>query len=350
MNILCALLLPFVLSAILIPFLIKIAVPAKAYALENKRTVHHGHIPRIGGVAIYIASIITMALLYPTDRSILGMYIASSVMFFTGLIDDFVDLPAKVKLFFQFISALILLAFGIRVDSLRLLGFTFDIPLLSVLFTLLWVVGISNAINLSDGLDGLCGGMNLVVLSVVIAISLVDRRFDIVLLALILSGAILGFLIFNAHPASIFMGDCGSLFLGCMTASISLLGFKSSTMMTLAFPILILILPITDTLSAMLRRKIAHKSVNEADKAHLHHQLMRRFGMANSVIIMCAITFLFGMCAFLYIVNKPLGLIAMLLMMLAVELFIERSGMISPKFHPLCSLIYQIRKALHLKK
>lgn len=120
MNILCALLLPFALSGLLIPVVKKLSGPSDAWAKQNERTIHHGRISRIGGIAIYLAFSITMALLYPTDRAILGVYLASSVMFFTGLVDDFLDLPAKVKLLFQVISALILLYFGIHVDTLRI--------------------------------------------------------------------------------------------------------------------------------------------------------------------------------------------------------------------------------------
>lgn len=344
MNILCALLLPFALSGLLIPVVKKLSGPSDAWAKQNERTIHHGRISRIGGIAIYLAFSITMALLYPTDRAILGVYLASSVMFFTGLVDDFLDLPAKVKLLFQVISALILLYFGIHVDTLRIFGISFEFPVLSGMFTILWVVGISNAINLLDGLDGLCGGMILVILSVVIAISIVDRRFDIVLISLILMGSILGFLIYNAHPASIFMGDCGSLFLGCMIASISLLGFKSSTALTLAFPILILILPITDTLSAIVRRALKHQRFDHPDKSHLHHLLMRRFGQTKSVIIMCGITFLSGISAFIYILSKPVGLVVILTLCIAVELFIERTGMISEKYHPMIGLWHRMHR------
>lgn len=129
-----------------------------------------------------------------------------------------------------------------------------------------------------------------------------------------------------------------------MIASISLLGFKSSTMMTLSFPILILILPIIDTFSAILRRKIKHIPFDQADRSHLHHQLMARFGQTTSVLIMCAITFGFGMSAFVYIHDRRIGMLLMFILMLGIELFIERTGMISPSFHPIHSLFRGIFK------
>lgn len=338
METLLAFVVPFCLSTVLIPLVKKVSIKTEAWAKQNERTIHHGIISRIGGIAIFVAFSVGLALFFKADRSIQGIYLASSLMFLIGLWDDFLDLPAKFKFLLQVGCAIILLVFGVRVDTLRVLGVPITNTAITSLFTILWVVGITNAINFLDGLDGLCGGMILVVLSVVCSISIVDQRGDIVLLSLIMMGSILGFLLYNSHPASIFMGDCGSLFLGCMIASISLLGFKSSTMMTLSFPILILILPIIDTFSAILRRKIKHIPFDQADRSHLHHQLMARFGQTTSVLIMCGITFGFGMSAFVYIHDRRAGMFLMLLLMGGVELFIERTGMISPSFHPIHSL------------
>lgn len=346
MRTVLAFVVPFLCSAILIPFVKYISKKTDAWARQNSRTIHHGIISRIGGIAIFLAFSLGLLFFFKPDRSILGIYLCSSMMFLIGLWDDFMDLPAKLKFVLNILAALILIYYGVGVSTLRIFGYAITNPVICAIFTIGWVVGISNAINLLDGLDGLCGGMILVVLSVVCSISLVDRRGDMVILSLILMGAILGFLLYNAHPASIFMGDCGSLFLGSMIASLSLLGFKSSTMMTLSFPMLILVLPIVDTFSAILRRKIKKMPIDQADRSHLHHQLMQRFGQTNSVIIMCGITFGFGISAFIYIYNRTAGLIVMLLLLLTVELFIERTGMISPHFHPLHSAFRWVGKTL----
>ncbi|UNT96859.1 MraY family glycosyltransferase [Allobaculum mucilyticum] len=344
MTTVLAILTPFLISAALIPAVKRLSYPSNAWAKINNRTIHHGRISRIGGIAIYVAFSVALMVMSKADRSITGIYLASSAMFFIGLTDDFLDLPAKLKFVLQVLASLILLYFGVRVDTLHILGYAIRSNFICSLFTILWVVGITNAINLLDGLDGLCGGMILVVLSVICAISIVDRRGDMVLLSLMLSGAILGFLLYNAHPASIFMGDCGSLFLGCMVASFSLLGFKSSTTITLGLPILTLFLPIIDTFSAILRRKIKNIPVDQADRSHLHHQLLRRFGQTNSVIIMCGITFLFGMSAFVYIYSRKIGIVLILGLLFGVELFIERTGMISDSFHPFHSAIRFVRR------
>jgi UDP-GlcNAc:undecaprenyl-phosphate GlcNAc-1-phosphate transferase len=140
------------------------------------------------------------------------------------------------------------------------------------------------------------------------------------------------------------MGDCGSLFLGFMISAISLLGFKSSTILTLALPILLLMLPIIDTLSAILRRTLKGMKFMEADKSHIHHLLMRQFGHRNTVIIMCGLTALFGLSAFAYMINRNIGFFVMVAILLAVEIFIEKSAMISEKFHPLIGLWHRIQR------
>ena len=332
-------LVPFLISMLLTPCVKRYSIIAKAYAKENKRTVHHGKISRIGGVSIYLAFMITAALFMKADQAITGIILGGTIMFFTGLVDDLIDITPKTKLLFELLAALVLIYFGVSIDVLRLpFGIQIDFGLISVLFTILWVAGITNAVNLIDGLDGLCGGMSVVILVVIGSLAMIERRPDILSLTYILAGGTLGFLIYNAHPASIFMGDCGSLFLGFMISAISLVGFKSSTIMTLALPILLLMLPIVDTLSAILRRTLKGMKFSEADKSHIHHLLMNQFGHRNTVIIMCSVTALFGVSAYVYMLNRNLGFAVMLVVMLVVELFIEKSAMISAKFHPLLGL------------
>ena len=146
------------------------------------------------------------------------------------------------------------------------------------------------------------------------------------------------------------MGDCGALFLGFIISAISLLGFKSSTIMTLALPLLLLGLPIIDTLSAILRRTLKGHKFSEADKSHIHHLLMNKFGHKNTVIIMCIVTALFGLTAYCYMINKGLGFLSLFVIMLAVEMFIEVSGMISDKYHPVLSIARRVRKKMSRAK
>ena len=345
------LVLPLIISALITPVVKQIGYRLDAFAQMNERTVHHGKIVRIGGVAIYLAFIITMALYVKTDMAMNGILIGSTIMFIGGLVDDLVNLKPLYKFSFQVVAAIVLIASGVTLDVIRLpLGITINMGVVSFIVTFFWITGITNAVNLIDGLDGLCGGISVIILTVIAMLAVIEGRGDVEMIALILVGATLGFLLYNAHPASIFMGDCGALFLGFIISAISLLGFKSSTIMTLALPLLLLALPIIDTLSAILRRTLKGHKFSEADKSHIHHLLMNKFGHKNTVIIMCIVTALFGLTAYVYMINKGIGLISLFVIMLAVDLFIEGSGMISDKYHPILSVSRRIIRRLTRKK
>lgn len=343
--------LPFTISMVLTPIVKRIAFRLDAFAQINERTVHSGKIVRIGGAAIYLAFIVSMSVFMKTDMAMNGILLGGTIMFFGGLIDDFVNLRPLYKFTFQIVAAVVLIASGVTLDVIRLpLGITIPMGVISVIVTFLWITGITNAVNLIDGLDGLCGGISVIILFVIAMLAVIERRSDVEMLSLILAGATLGFLIYNAHPASIFMGDCGALFLGFIISAISLLGFKSSTIMTLALPLLLLGLPIIDTLSAILRRTLKGHKFSEADKSHIHHLLMNKFGHKNTVIIMCIVTALFGLTAYCYMINKGLGFLSLFVIMLAVEMFIEVSGMISDKYHPVLSIARRVRKKMSRAK
>ena len=343
--------LPFTISMVLTPIVKRIAFRLDAFAQINERTVHSGKIVRIGGAAIYLAFIVSMAVFMKTDMAMNGILLGGTIMFFGGLIDDFVNLRPLYKFTFQIVAAVVLIASGVTLDVIRLpLGITIPMGVISVIVTFLWITGITNAVNLIDGLDGLCGGISVIILFVIAMLAVIERRSDVEMLSLILAGATLGFLIYNAHPASIFMGDCGALFLGFIISAISLLGFKSSTIMTLALPLLLLGLPIIDTLSAILRRTLKGHKFSEADKSHIHHLLMNKFGHKNTVIIMCIVTALFGLTAYCYMINKGLGFLSLFVIMLAVEMFIEVSGMISDKYHQVLSIARRVRKKMSRAK
>lgn len=338
----------FAIAACLVPLIKRISARYKLFARQNERTIHHGHISRLGGISFYVAFMAIVFFVVNPSRQMQGILIGGSIMFFTGLADDLFDLKPWQKILMQLIATGVLIFHGVAVDVIRLpFGIVIDFGLISILFTIFWVVGITNAMNLMDGLDGLAGGMSSVFFVTVICIALIESQYQIVHICSLLVASLAGFMLYNIHPASIFMGDCGALFLGFMVASISLVGFKSSTIITLALPILIMVIPITDVLSAMLRRKLLGESFTHADKKHLHHQLMRRFGHGATVMIMCGITAIFGFSAFIYLVDKEAGLLIMLVMFIVIELFIEITGMISDKFHPILSIW---RKIVHPRK
>ncbi|GFR35958.1 hypothetical protein TCEA9_17700 [Thermobrachium celere] len=234
-----------------------------------------------------------------------GILIGATIIVIMGIIDDKKELKPKVKLIFQILASLILIAFGIKVNyiTIPLLPGTgsFYVGWLGIPITVLWVVGITNAVNLIDGLDGLaCGVCSIAALSL-FGVSMISGRVTAGILSLILSGACLGFLYYNFNPASIFMGDTGSQFLGFTLAAISIQGaIKSAAAVAVAVPILALGLPIYDTLFAMIRRKINNRPIMEADKGHLHHRLLALgYSQRQVAIILYIVSGIFGVTSIL---------------------------------------------------
>lgn len=334
----------FLISLVLVPFVGKITKKLGIIAHTNNRTIHKGIIARTGGYAIYISFLIGAMIFLKTDIQINSILLGGFIIFLTGFYDDIHDLSPKLKMLGQIIAALIVIFYG----GISLKGFS--IPFLpsqfsyviAIIITIGWIVGVTNAVNLIDGLDGLCGGISIIVLVTISLTSLTYGRTDISSLSLLLAGAISGFLVYNFHPASIFLGDCGALFIGFMIAVISLLGFgyKSSSFFTLGAPIVVLMVPIVDTLIAIVRRKVHHKSFSEADRNHLHHKLMfsLELGQTKSVLILYGATILFSFCSYLYLYDKIAATILFLTLMLLFEIFVEATNMIDRKYKPVLTI------------
>ena len=337
--------LPFVISLCLVPVCKKIGFALGIYALENARTVHHGKIVRMGGVAIYIAFLVSLALLWKADDSLNGILIGSSVVFIGALLDDIYDLPPKVRLLFQVSGTIIAMAVGnIYLTDFHILSFDISNSIITKIISFFWIVGITNAINLIDGLDGLSSGITSIVTLTIGLLGFFMGRRDICILALCLSGSILGFLPYNFHPASIFVGDCGAQFMGFTVACMSLLGFKTTALITLGLPILVLFIPISDTLIAIIRRKLKGQRIMEADKGHLHHILMikLKLGHKRTVVILYIVCLLFALSAILTYFDPLAGIKVILVLLLLADLFIEYTGMINPKWHPILSIVNKL--------
>ena len=337
--------LPFVISLCLVPVCKKIGFALGIYALENARTVHHGKIVRMGGVAIYIAFLVSLALLWKADDSLNGILIGSSVVFIGALLDDIYDLPPKVKLLFQVSGTIIAMAVGnIYLTDFHILSFDISNSIITKIISFFWIVGITNAINLIDGLDGLSSGITSIVTLTIGLLGFFMGRRDICILALCLSGSILGFLPYNFHPASIFVGDCGAQFMGFTVACMSLLGFKTTALITLGLPILVLFIPISDNLIAIIRRKLKGQRIMEADKGHLHHILMikLKLGHKRTVVILYIVCLLFALSAILTYFDPLAGIKVILVLLLLADLFIEYTGMINPKWHPILSIVNKL--------
>ncbi|MBR3228139.1 MAG: undecaprenyl/decaprenyl-phosphate alpha-N-acetylglucosaminyl 1-phosphate transferase [Erysipelotrichaceae bacterium] len=338
-------LVSFLISLFLTPLAKKIGLSINAYAVENNRTVHHGKIVRIGGLAMYVSFIITMAIFVHPDSTFDAIIIGACIVFLGGLLDDMFDLKPIIKFAIQIVAALYVVLVGkIQLTEMNLVFFTVEVSAINVFISVLWIVGVTNAINLIDGLDGLSCGISIIVLCVIGFIGYQMRRIDVAIVALILSGAIAGVLPYNFHPASIFVGDSGALFMGFMISCLSLLGFKSSTFISLMFPLIILFIPLADTTLAIIRRKANGHKISEADRSHLHHVLMFKIGLShrNTVLLLYLVTFLFGLDAIIMFFDQTAGVIMLAVLCLIAWIFIELTGMIKDTFHPLIGLCRRI--------
>lgn len=333
------------LSACFVPLVNKAGRHLGIIAEQNKRTIHKGKIARIGGMAIYLSFLIGAAIFLKADRQINAILIGSFLIFTVGFLDDIFDLSPKKKLLVELVAALVIILCGdiwIKGVSIPFLP-SFSFEYISMFVTIAWIIGITNAINLIDGLDGLCAGVSTIVLIAIAMTSLVFSRTDIAAISVLLAGAICGFLCYNFHPASIFMGDCGALFIGFMISVISLLGFgyKSSAFFTLGAPIVMLAVPIMDTFLAIIRRRLRGQKFSDADREHLHHTLMFKLdlGQTRSVIILYVATTLFALSAYVYVFDKKLGLLIFLGLILIFELFIEYTGMVNTHYKPILATL-----------
>ncbi len=278
-----------ILSLAFTPVIIWIARRLSIVDVPGQRHIHIKPIARIGGVAIWLSMLsLTLPVLFLSNiigdafRDILSEVVvvlcATGLVFFVGLIDDVKPsgLRASTKLFVQIAAALAVCTVGIRIKTITVTsGLTLEFGWLSWPLTLLWIVGITNAVNLSDGLDGLATGISAVACAVITVFAFYSSNVVMVVLMLALLGSLTGFLFFNFNPARIFMGDCGSMFLGFIIASSGVLcSIKSPVLVGLALPFLALGIPIFDTLFTILRRFLERRSIFAADRRHFHHRLI----------------------------------------------------------------------------
>jgi UDP-GlcNAc:undecaprenyl-phosphate GlcNAc-1-phosphate transferase len=271
-------------------------------------------------MAIYIGTTAAMLVFLPFNSSLMGIIAGGTLMFLVGIVDDRKPLPAKVKLGFQILCAFILFQFSVRISFVGNPfgeGYYYFPWVLSLLVTVLWVVGITNTINLIDGLDGLAGGVTVIASVSIAYIAHITERPVVCMAMLAIAGAALGFLRFNFYPARIFMGDGGALFLGFMLAGFSVVSpMKSATVLATVAPVLVLGLPIFDTAFAILRRAVNRRPIMEADKGHLHHRIMAvGLGQRRTVLTLYAISGVMGAAAIL--LSRDLFLETGLLMLIA---------------------------------
>lgn len=311
----------FLLALIFTPVAIKIAPKIGAVDIpKDNRRMHTKAMPRFGGMAIYIGTIASMLIYLPLDSRLMGVIAGGTLIFLVGIIDDLRNLPAKVKLICQILCAFILFQFSVRISFIGNPfgeGYYYFPWIVSLLVTVGWIVGITNTINLIDGLDGLAGGVAFIASISIAYIAFINGRPEACMAMLAIAGAALGFLKFNFHPASIFMGDGGALFLGFMLAGLSVIStMKSATMLATVVPVLVLGLPIFDTAFAILRRLVNKRPIMEADKGHLHHRIMASgMGQRRTVLTLYAISGVMGAAAIL--ISRDLFIESALLILIA---------------------------------
>ena len=278
MILLSGFLLSLLITIVLIPMANRVAVRIHAMDIPDVRKVHDHPIPRSGGVAMALGVVITLLLLLPRNPALTFYLIGSGIIVIFGFIDDFRGMGYKGKFSAQIAAALIVVLLGgIRVTTLgSLLPDDWVLPgWISIPFTVLVIVAVTNAINLADGLDGLAGGISLLCFCCIAYLAHLEGQMEILIVALCLAGAIFGFLRFNTYPATIFMGDSGSQFLGFSAIVLSLMLTQDNTPLSPVLPLIILGLPILDTLAVMGQRVAEGRSLFSADKNHLHHRLIK---------------------------------------------------------------------------
>ena len=329
----------FFISVIIVPLVKRIAIHVNALDIPNERKVHTKPMPRLGGIAIFFSFLIGYMLFGDMTKEMNSILIGSFIILLTGIIDDINPLDAKHKLIGQILSASVIVFYGnILLNNVTFFGLYLEFGLLSYPITLLFIIACMNIINLIDGLDGLASGISAIFFITIIVICFFQGRtmgLDYIL-TLIMLGSTLGFLVHNFYPAKIFLGDSGALFLGFIIAIISLLGFKGTILTSLFVPLLILAVPILDTLFAILRRFVHHKRISDADKLHLHHQLLgMKFSHRNTVLIIYAVNILFAIASIFYLLGEEINLYVRIgiyiLLFILVFWFVNKTNIVTEK-------------------
>lgn len=292
-----ALIIALIISTISMPLIILFSKKFNLYDTIDERKVHKGQISRLGGLGITLAFSVALLILliggYFVDikQNILFLVIAAICITAMGIIDDIVTLPAKVKLIPQIAAAILVLIGGFKFSTLSFGVYTMNLGLFAYPLTFIWIIGVTNAVNLIDGIDGQCGGLSVIASITFGLFFFKEGNEPAMYICFCLICAVAGFLFFNLPlpKAKIFMGDGGSQTLGFVLSVLPLLSSKGSlSSVSILYAAAILMIPIFDTIAAIWRRLREHRSVGSPDRFHLHHKLMM-FGFSNrqALIIVC---------------------------------------------------------------
>ncbi len=293
------LLLSLVISLVLTPLIKRLALFLGAVDHPNSRRINQQSIPSLGGLAIYFSFVLSL-LIVGFDHKFYPLLISLSLIVVVGVLDDLYEISALAKLSGQVMAALSLALLGMRIELIsNLSGGVYYLGWLSIPVTLFWLVGVTNTVNLIDGLDGLAAGVSIIAAVTLGVIAYQQGQVEVLVLIVPLVASTLGFLPYNLNPAQIFMGDTGSMFLGFSLAAIAIISYlKVITVVTLLISVLALGVPMLDTIFAIIRRKLAGNPLFKADKEHLHHQLINLgLSQIDVMVIIYAISVFLSMIA-----------------------------------------------------
>ena len=318
MYLVVGLLFAFLMTYVLTPLVLKFSVKVGAIDVpKDDRRMHSKPIPTMGGLAIFISFTVGVLAFVPMDMTFVGLLIGALMICVTGMLDDIYNLKAWLKLILQIAAALVVAFCGVVIDKFTWFDKVIFFGDWAIPVTVLWIVAITNTINLIDGLDGLACGISaisslaLLVVSYVLAI----QNAAVTLTIAILAGSCLGFLPYNMNPAKIFMGDVGATFLGFVLSVVSIQGFfKVNALISFAIPFLVLGLPIVDMLFAVVRRLSKGQHPFQPDRKHFHHRLIDAgMNQKQSVMLMYAVSSLLGISAILFAAKKHSGALLVML-------------------------------------
>lgn len=319
------------------------------------RRIHDKRMPTMGGITIYLSFYLAAFFLLPIpDSQLIPLFLASSLIVVTGMVDDIFELSPVLKLLGIVSAAALIYFFGdVALQTMTFPYFgTVSFGAFQLPFTILWIVGFTNAINLIDGLDGLASGVSMIALTTMGIIGfffLTIEEVSVSVMIFILVAAIAGFWPYNFHPASIFLGDTGALFLGFMIGVFSLQGLKNATLISLVLPVIIMGIPITDTLFAMIRRKVNKQSIVVADKSHIHHRLMT-LGLSHrqTVLAIYSVSAIFSVIALLYNFSTLIGAVLLTVFVIfGVLLFVEIIGLVGEDKRPILDILKEFGRKLN---
>jgi len=316
----------FLVSVCLVPLVKRIAIHVGAVDIPNKRKVHSKPMPRMGGLAIFFSFLVGYLLFAVKTEQMNAILIGAFIIVLLGILDDIKPLKARYKFLIQLAAASVVVIYGnIYLPFISAFDIKIDFGIFGYPLAIIFILAVINAINLIDGLDGLAAGTSSIYFATISVIAFMLARIGGLetILAILMLGATLGFLIHNFYPAKIFMGDTGSMFLGYMIAVTALLGFKAMTLTSLFIPILIIFLPVLDTIFAIIRRTLKGKNIGSPDKEHIHHQLLKlNKSVRKTVLILYGINILCAALSIFYALGDSQMAMFSYVALLAIILFL----------------------------